>query len=322
MRVSLNVGGKRYDTTEATLLSVSNSFFSAMFSGNFALSPDADGSYFIDRDGYLFRQVLNYLREPDKFVVPESRTDRRRLLNEAHYFQLSHLAELLSFSYADLSAAISTGLVASFPSYLALSDADARGQKAVVISSCVNGAVTARLFKAPVAPLKLTSREGVDARGGPVVIFHTTGLSEMFQIEGFLSQCLGTYDVTLLTLFRKPIVLTMELSERAAIRCNTVRFSLISETPKTMQYDGSATVTVKGINGTHSLDRSIRRKSILTTPRQVDLGRVSLRMGKHTVEVDCYSDCFVEAIVVSFEASFAFAVLDVDVSGTIRLEEI
>jgi hypothetical protein len=34
-----------------------------MFSGRFALAPDAaDGSYFLDRDGTHFRHVLNFLR--------------------------------------------------------------------------------------------------------------------------------------------------------------------------------------------------------------------------------------------------------------------
>ena len=35
-----------------------------MFSGRFELTPDADGAYFLDRDGTHFRTILNYMRNP------------------------------------------------------------------------------------------------------------------------------------------------------------------------------------------------------------------------------------------------------------------
>ena len=38
---------------------------SSMFSGKHELRPEADGSYFIDRDGTHFRHILNYLRDAD-----------------------------------------------------------------------------------------------------------------------------------------------------------------------------------------------------------------------------------------------------------------
>ena len=54
--VKLNVGGKIYKTTLATLRKDPNSLLSAMFSEQHELKPDEeDGAYFIDRDGKLFR---------------------------------------------------------------------------------------------------------------------------------------------------------------------------------------------------------------------------------------------------------------------------
>ena len=54
--VKLNVGGKIYKTTLATLRKDQNSMLSAMFSGRHELKKDEeDGAYFIDRDGKLFR---------------------------------------------------------------------------------------------------------------------------------------------------------------------------------------------------------------------------------------------------------------------------
>ena len=46
--------------------------------------------YFIDRDGVLFRYVLDYLRN-GKLVLPESFRELRRLEREAEFFRLSDL---------------------------------------------------------------------------------------------------------------------------------------------------------------------------------------------------------------------------------------
>lgn len=54
--IKLNVGGKIYKTTLATLQKDPDSTLGAMFSGRFAVEPsEDDGAYFIDRDGKAFR---------------------------------------------------------------------------------------------------------------------------------------------------------------------------------------------------------------------------------------------------------------------------
>ena len=62
--VRLNVGGHKFETSLQTLTSLPDTYLASLFSGLFALTPNAEGAYSIDRDGSHFRHVLNYLREP------------------------------------------------------------------------------------------------------------------------------------------------------------------------------------------------------------------------------------------------------------------
>jgi hypothetical protein len=62
--IQLDVGGHKFTTSLQTLTSVPDTYLASLFSGRFQLTPNADGAYFIDRDGRHFRHVLNYLREP------------------------------------------------------------------------------------------------------------------------------------------------------------------------------------------------------------------------------------------------------------------
>ncbi|XP_062332560.1 BTB/POZ domain-containing protein KCTD8 [Osmerus eperlanus] len=94
--VELNVGGQVYVTKRSTLLSVPDTTLHAMF----ALSPprelprDSRGRFFIDRDGFLFRYVLDFLRDR-QLVLPEHFPERERLQREAEHFHLGELQRLL-----------------------------------------------------------------------------------------------------------------------------------------------------------------------------------------------------------------------------------
>ena len=70
--VELNVGGQVYVTKHSTLLSVPDSTLASMFSPcsprggarrRGELPRDSRARFFIDRDGFLFRYVLDYLRD-------------------------------------------------------------------------------------------------------------------------------------------------------------------------------------------------------------------------------------------------------------------
>ena len=95
--ISLNVGGIMYMTTRSTLTSHSSgpkSKLQAMF-GHPAteLCPlDAQGNFFIDRDGQLFRYVLNFLRT-GRILKPSNKDELRALLLEADYYQIQSLSD-------------------------------------------------------------------------------------------------------------------------------------------------------------------------------------------------------------------------------------
>ncbi|XP_073464599.1 BTB/POZ domain-containing protein KCTD8 isoform X2 [Aquarana catesbeiana] len=95
--VELNVGGQVYVTKHSTLTSVSDSTLHSMFSRNNVqeLPRDNRARFFIDRDGFLFRYVLDFLRDR-QLSLPDHFPEKERLLREAEYFQLHDLVKLLT----------------------------------------------------------------------------------------------------------------------------------------------------------------------------------------------------------------------------------
>lgn len=55
---------------------------------------DSKGKIFIDRDGILFRYVLDYLRN-QTVILPENFHEKARLRAEAEFFQLEGLLRFL-----------------------------------------------------------------------------------------------------------------------------------------------------------------------------------------------------------------------------------
>ncbi|XP_071507300.1 uncharacterized protein [Diadema antillarum] len=89
--VGLNVGGRIYETSEMTLTSQPESFFTLLLSGNpTSAIRDERGNYRIDRDGDIFRYILNYLRD-NKLILPEGFNELALLEREADFYQLPSL---------------------------------------------------------------------------------------------------------------------------------------------------------------------------------------------------------------------------------------
>lgn len=61
-KIKFDVGGQHFATTVETLTKLPNTYFAAMFSGNWALELDSEGFVFLDRDPILFGIILQYLR--------------------------------------------------------------------------------------------------------------------------------------------------------------------------------------------------------------------------------------------------------------------
>lgn len=94
--LELNVGGQVYVTKRSTLVSVPDTTLHAMFTRCTPreLPRDSRGRFFIDRDGFLFRYILDFLRDR-QLVLPEHFPERERLQREAEHFQLAELLRLL-----------------------------------------------------------------------------------------------------------------------------------------------------------------------------------------------------------------------------------
>ncbi|XP_052004886.1 BTB/POZ domain-containing protein KCTD12-like [Xyrauchen texanus] len=94
--IELNVGGQVYVTRHTTLTAVPGSLLCNMFSKKTPkeLARDSKGRYFLDRDGFLFRYILDYLRDLN-LVLPDYFPEKSRLQREAQFFQLRELTKLL-----------------------------------------------------------------------------------------------------------------------------------------------------------------------------------------------------------------------------------
>ncbi|XP_077864261.1 BTB/POZ domain-containing protein KCTD12-like [Saccoglossus kowalevskii] len=95
--LELNVGGQLYTTALSTLVKETDSLLGQMFSGSAktGVQRDSRGRYFIDRDGILFRYILDYLRN-SKLVLPENFTEKERLRQEAEFYKLGGLVKAIA----------------------------------------------------------------------------------------------------------------------------------------------------------------------------------------------------------------------------------
>ncbi|XP_053704061.1 BTB/POZ domain-containing protein KCTD7 [Synchiropus splendidus] len=89
--ISLNVGGTYFTTRLSTLRRYEDTMLAAMFSGRHYIPRDADGRYFIDRDGAYFGDILNFLREGE---LPH-RERVRAVHREAQYYAMGPLLDSL-----------------------------------------------------------------------------------------------------------------------------------------------------------------------------------------------------------------------------------
>lgn len=106
--VSLNVGGEIYTTTLDTLTRCRDSMLGAMFTGQIPVLRDNRGNIFIDRDGKVFRYILNYLRS-SSLDLPDSFSELALLQREADFFQIHPLLEEIRRYEASVSRSLRGG---------------------------------------------------------------------------------------------------------------------------------------------------------------------------------------------------------------------
>ena len=92
----------RFETTVDMLCSFSGSFFAKMFGGSYDTRTEPDGSYFIDRSGEHFGQVLNFMRT-HRLALPPTQAGMVALQEELEYYQLTgpEYAQLASLAATD-----------------------------------------------------------------------------------------------------------------------------------------------------------------------------------------------------------------------------
>ncbi|KAK2816011.1 hypothetical protein Q5P01_026478 [Channa striata] len=93
--VHIDVGGHMYTSSLATLTKYPESRIGRLFVGTEPIVLDSlKQHYFIDRDGHMFRYVLNFLRT-SKLLIPDDFKEYSLLYEEATFFQLAPMqAEL------------------------------------------------------------------------------------------------------------------------------------------------------------------------------------------------------------------------------------
>lgn len=92
--IDINVGGHVYTTSLASLTRYPDSMLGVMFSGRRLVAKDSRGSFFIDRDGPMFRYVLNFLRS-SKLNLPENFQEFDQLMEEADFYQIPQMIDAL-----------------------------------------------------------------------------------------------------------------------------------------------------------------------------------------------------------------------------------
>ncbi|XP_041454596.1 BTB/POZ domain-containing protein kctd15-like [Lytechinus variegatus] len=93
--VHIDVGGQIYTSTLETLTKFPESRLSKLFTGHIPIILDSlKQHYFIDRDGHLFRYILNFMRT-SRLLLPGDFTEVEALYEEARYYNLTPMMEAL-----------------------------------------------------------------------------------------------------------------------------------------------------------------------------------------------------------------------------------
>ncbi|XP_063058103.1 uncharacterized protein LOC134451528, partial [Engraulis encrasicolus] len=93
--VHIDVGGNMYTSSLATLTKYPESRIGRLFDGSEPIVLDSlKQHYFIDRDGLMFRYILNFLRT-SRLLLPDDFKDFSLLYEEVKFFQLRPMQEAL-----------------------------------------------------------------------------------------------------------------------------------------------------------------------------------------------------------------------------------
>ncbi|XP_017770133.1 PREDICTED: BTB/POZ domain-containing protein kctd15 isoform X2 [Nicrophorus vespilloides] len=93
--VHIDVGGTIYTSSLETLTKYPESRLAKLFNGTIPIVLDSlKQHYFIDRDGGMFRHILNFMRN-SRLLIPDNFNDVDLLLEEARYFDIAPMIRQL-----------------------------------------------------------------------------------------------------------------------------------------------------------------------------------------------------------------------------------
>lgn len=86
--IGLNVGGQMFETTVDVLTVDPYSVLASLCRRKPPIRPNADGIFYLDRDWWLFRHILSFLRSG---VLPRELEILKELYKEASFFRMEKL---------------------------------------------------------------------------------------------------------------------------------------------------------------------------------------------------------------------------------------
>ncbi|XP_022107536.1 BTB/POZ domain-containing protein kctd15-like [Acanthaster planci] len=93
--VHIDVGGQIYTSSLETLTHFPESKLAKLFNGTIPIVLDSlKQHYFIDRDGHLFRHILNFMRT-SRLILPDNFAEFEALYEEARFFEIAEMVEAL-----------------------------------------------------------------------------------------------------------------------------------------------------------------------------------------------------------------------------------
>lgn len=91
--ITFNIGGQLFETSVEVMTQDPYSLLAACCRVEPIISPDINGHIFIDRDWWLFRHILGFLRSK---VLPSELETLKELYIEASYYRLETLQKAIS----------------------------------------------------------------------------------------------------------------------------------------------------------------------------------------------------------------------------------
>ena len=113
--VGINVGGQIFETTAGVLCRDPYSILAGICRVSPCLSPNEDGIFYFDRDWWLFRHILSYLRSN---VLPNELETLKELYQEASFYRLESLQRSIEDIPIDQITNVSPQISVTWPGIL------------------------------------------------------------------------------------------------------------------------------------------------------------------------------------------------------------